>query len=64
MPKITTQKAIGSGYKLSTKLNTTSDKDSVGSDQWRYISDVCEVLIGKWQTRQGNDRFNLPVGSR
>lgn len=62
IPRVTTQKSQTKDYEYVKGFNTNLSNDDVPVDQWRYATDVREVEIGKWRTRQGNDLFSVPIG--
>lgn len=62
IPPVTTNKAQTKDYEFIKGLNTNMSNDDMPQDQLRYITDSREIEIGKWETRQGNDFFSVPIG--
>jgi len=62
VPSASTVKTSSRDYQFSAGLNTNAVNDEVSVDEWRYITDARETLIGKWETRRGCDLFSVPVG--
>lgn len=62
IPKVTTTKAQTKDYQFVKGFNTNTSNDDMDPDQFRLAQDAREVQVGKWQTRQGNDFFSVPIG--
>lgn len=58
----TTIKLPSADLHFAAGLNTNTDNDSVTVEQWTYVTDARENVVGNWQTRLGTDLFSIPIG--